>query len=176
MIEPKTIKEMRQSLGITQRQVASAIGVSQAHISKIEKGKVDPRLSTVNRILVILSTKNSGSCSQIMTGGVKTISYSEPVKRAIKLMDEFDISQLPVIQGNKPVGIISEGDIISNLDEIEDKTVGQIMRELPPIVSPSTSIDMVSQILQKSPVVLVSDKGQLIGIIARSDLMRYKCK
>ena len=176
MIEPKTIKEMRQSLGITQRQVASATGVSQAHISMIEKGKVDPRLSTVNRILAMLSTKNNDNCSQIMTRGVKTVSYSEPVKKAIRLMDEFNISQLPVIQGNKPVGIISEGDIISNLDEIEDKTVGQIMRELPPIVSPSASIDMVSQILQKSPVVLVSDKGQLTGIIARSDLMRYKCK
>jgi predicted transcriptional regulator len=176
MINNNMLREMRQELGITQRELAAAVGVSQAHISKIEKDRVDPRLSTVNRILSVLSAEDKDRCSKIMTRGVKTVSSSDPVTLAIKVMHEHSISQIPVVKDGKPIGIISEHDIISNLHDIETKTSGQMMQELPPTVPPSMSIDTVSQILQKLPVVLVLEKGKVVGIIARSDLMRFKCK
>ena len=168
------LSEMRQSSGITQREMAEAIKISQAHISKIENGKVDPRLSTVNKIMSVLSKKSQKTCRDIMTRQVKTIAFSEPVKKAVDIMHEFGISQLPVIQGSQPVGMVSELDIVSHLDEINKKTVGEIMGELPPVVSPSTSIDMTRQILKGAPAVLVFGKGRLSGIVTHSDLMRLK--
>ena len=174
MITPKMLSEMRQSSGITQREMAAAIKISQAHISKIENGKVDPRLSTVNKIISILSKKSQRTCKDIMTRQVKTITFSDPVKKAINIMHEFGISQLPVIQDGQPVGMVSEADIVSHLDDINKETVGEIMGELPPVVSPSTSIDMVRQILKGAPAVLVFDKGKLSGVVTHSDLMRLK--
>ena len=46
MITAKTIKELRDEAGLSQADVARLAKVSQAHIAKIEAGKVDPRLST----------------------------------------------------------------------------------------------------------------------------------
>lgn len=49
------LKRLREDAGMTQCQLAQLIGVTQAHIAKIENTKVDPRLSTVNRILQVLT-------------------------------------------------------------------------------------------------------------------------
>ena len=54
IITGSTIKKMRLEAGLTQKQLAELARVSQAHVAKIEKGRVDPRLSTVNRILQVL--------------------------------------------------------------------------------------------------------------------------
>jgi predicted transcriptional regulator len=40
----------RQALGLTQRAVADRAGLTQTYLSKIERGKLDPRLSTVQEI------------------------------------------------------------------------------------------------------------------------------
>ena len=44
------LRGARKQEGITQRQLASRVGVPQAHISRIENGQVDPRLSSAVRI------------------------------------------------------------------------------------------------------------------------------
>ncbi len=44
------LRGARKREGITQRQLASRVGLPQAHISRIEHGKVDPRLSNAVRI------------------------------------------------------------------------------------------------------------------------------
>ena len=54
-------------MGVEQRQLAELVGVSQAHIAKIEKESVDPRLSTVNKILKVLTEGvHSGAASGIV--------------------------------------------------------------------------------------------------------------
>ena len=45
-----TLRGARKREGITQRQLASRVGLPQAHISRIETGQVDPRLSNAVRI------------------------------------------------------------------------------------------------------------------------------
>lgn len=44
------VKKMRAYAGLSQRQLSSKIGVSQADISKIERGLANPSLSTISRI------------------------------------------------------------------------------------------------------------------------------
>lgn len=53
-IDPREIRKIRKELGITQEELAKKAGVTQAYIAKLEAGKVDPRLSTLNRILQAL--------------------------------------------------------------------------------------------------------------------------
>ena len=40
----------RQALGLSQHAVADRAGLTQTYLSKIERGKVDPRLSTLQDI------------------------------------------------------------------------------------------------------------------------------
>jgi predicted transcriptional regulator len=64
------IKELRVQAGLTQKRLAELAGVSQAHVAKIEQGKVDPRFSTVNKILGVLTEGKQKKCMDIMTRGV----------------------------------------------------------------------------------------------------------
>lgn len=43
----RTLKEAREKLGWTQRDLASRLGLTQAHISGIESGKIVPRYDTL---------------------------------------------------------------------------------------------------------------------------------
>ncbi len=51
----------------------------------------------------------------IMTKQVYTISSSDSLERAAEIMTKHDINRLPVIEGDKLVGIVTRGDIIAGL-------------------------------------------------------------
>ena len=61
------IKKLRIKAGMSQSELAKKAGVSQAHIAKIETGKVDPRFSTVKRILECLQEEEKDHCTKYMT-------------------------------------------------------------------------------------------------------------
>ena len=48
---PEDLKKRRNELGLTQSDLAKRAGVSRPLIARIESGDVDPRLSTVRKIL-----------------------------------------------------------------------------------------------------------------------------
>jgi len=158
---------------MTQSQLAKLVGVSQAHIAKIEGEKVDPRLSTVNKILQILAAGRGKKCGEIMTAGVITASPEDNIREASQLMVRHAISQLPVIQRDRVIGMITEEGIVRNLSpNIADEPVENVME--PPLLSvpEDTDISVIRPLLEAHPGVLVTRKGKLVGIITRSDLLR----
>ena len=44
------LRTARKRAGLSQRQLALRVGIPQGHISRIESGRVDPRLSTIVEI------------------------------------------------------------------------------------------------------------------------------
>jgi CBS domain-containing protein len=50
--------------------------------------------------------------ADIMTKDVVTCKPSDPVESVVKLMSSRDISGLPVIEGDKVVGVVTEADIM----------------------------------------------------------------
>lgn len=50
----RTLKELREKRGWTQRDLASRLGLTQAHISGIESGKIVPRYDTLLELVRIL--------------------------------------------------------------------------------------------------------------------------
>lgn len=167
------LKKMRIEAGLTQSQLAKLIGVSQAHIAKIENEKVDPRLSTVNKILQVLMEGKGKKCGEVMT---KDVIYAKPddnIQRVSELMMRYGISQLPVIDERRVVGTITEESIIRNLSPtVADERVGKMM-ELPlPSVPEDTDISVIRPLLEAHPAILVTRRGEVAGIIARSDLLK----
>ncbi|MEM1657789.1 MAG: CBS domain-containing protein, partial [Candidatus Jordarchaeales archaeon] len=174
---PEDLKQARKRLGITQEELARMAGVSQSLIARIESGSVDPRLSTLRKIVNALSAfeKNKICARDIMFSPVISVSSDETVRTAISLMEKNSISQLPVIDKGRLVGSISESTIMKYLSEgkdVFDKTVGEIMEESFPTVNPLTSIEVVHHlIVSGNPAVLVVDKGEVVGIITKIDLI-----
>lgn len=47
----RMVRYARRRAGLTQRQLAAKAGIPQESIARIEKGRVDPRLGTLDRLL-----------------------------------------------------------------------------------------------------------------------------
>ncbi len=176
IVTGRLIKQLREEAGLSQTRLAELAGVSQAHIAKIETEKVDPRLSTLNRILsVIEGSGRKTLCRNIMKRDIVSLKPGDPVKRAIELMHNRGISQIPIFEGDVQVGSIREATIMRNLDKrLEQFTTGEIMDKPFPVVDAGDSIDILPSLLDFHPAVLVSEKGRIKGIITKSDLLEVK--
>ena len=47
----RMVREARQRAGLTQRGLAAKAGIPQETIARIERGRVDPRIGTLDRLL-----------------------------------------------------------------------------------------------------------------------------
>jgi predicted transcriptional regulator len=167
------IRRLRKEAGLTQKRLAELAGVSQAHIAKIEEGKVDPRLSTVNKILRVLQGGKERKSKDVMTTRVIFAGPDESVLKISELMIKNAVSQLPVLDGAKIVGTITEENIIRNLrSNLGEERVRNVMNSPLPTVSEETSIDVVRRLLERSSGVLVKRAREIVGIITRSDLLK----
>ncbi|MBS3131867.1 CBS domain-containing protein [Candidatus Woesearchaeota archaeon] len=172
--ELEEIKKIRRNLGLTQMQLAKQAGVSQSIIAKIESGKIDPTYSKVKKIFEAISyfeKKQETNAEQIMNAKVISVSPGEDIKEAIKKMKKYDISQMPVIDDHKSIGLISESILLNALMDGKGKKVSDIMEDAPPIVSKKSSIKVISNLLRHYPMVLVTEGGKMAGLITKADLL-----
>jgi len=173
------LRRMRKNAGYTQKILAERAGVSQSLIARIEKGVVDPRLSTVQKImraLIVLSQKKIAS--DIMHKSVVTISANEKIRKAVEVMRKYNISQLPVTNQDEIIGSIQETTIIEALlvskdsTKVFDENVANIMETGFISVNSLTPLEHVLALLSKGrSAVLVEDKGKIVGIITKIDVV-----
>jgi predicted transcriptional regulator len=167
------IRKLRTEAGLTQKKLAEFVGVSQAHIAKIEQGKVDPRLSTVNRIMRVLTERKQKRCKDIMTKGVLSAKPNDSILKISDVMMRHAISQIPVMDGNKVVGTITEETIIRNLrSNLAEEKARNVMEKPLPLVQEEASIDVIRSVLEKHQGTLVARGTEVVGIITRSDLLK----
>lgn len=168
----RNLRRIRVENDLTQNELAEKAGVSQAHIAKIENEKVDPRVSTVKKILSVL--RESGrKCKEMMTEEVVTANPEEKISEVVRKMKKYKISQLPVMEEDKVVGSITEEDITSNFrEDLSSERVEKVMGESLPIVPETAMIKVVKPLLEQYQAILVGKKSELKGIISRSDLLK----
>ncbi len=53
----KNLRAAREQLGLTQEQVAERSGVQAGEVSRIERGKRDPKVSTLERLAKAVEVK-----------------------------------------------------------------------------------------------------------------------
>jgi predicted transcriptional regulator len=175
------IAKKRRMLGLTQKQLAQLAGVSQSLIAKLESNKINPSYDKVKAIfdaLESLEMRTEFHAADVLHNKVIGVHKNEPVSKAVKLMMEYGYSQLPVFDDENVVGNVSEKTILEqiasgkNFAEISKLSVEDIMEEGFPQVGKKTPLRVVSNLLQVYSAVLVSEKGKVVGIITKADLLK----
>lgn len=169
---PQDLRERRIELGLTQSTLAERAGVSQPLIARIEGGDVDPRLSTLRRIVNALeeAAGNIERAENLMNESVVWVAPDDSIGEAVRKMDEEAYSQLPVLQNGVPVGSISQGDLVHLDEAARDEPVVEHMGESFPTVSRTATIDEISNLLEHYKAVMITDAGETIGIITEADI------
>jgi predicted transcriptional regulator len=174
----ENIKIRRRKLGITQVGLASEASVSQSLLAKLESGKINPSYSTVVAIdeaLDRLEQREKPSAFSIANKKIISLASRDKIEKAIHIMRRRGISQIPVIDRGRVVGSVSEHLLISHPDHskksFHNKKIGEIMEDSFPILPKSASVDTVSDILKYSSAVLLSEKGKIVGVITKTDLL-----
>ncbi len=114
----------------------------------------------------------------VMTRDVQRISPEESVRRAAQLMDEFNVGSIPVVDGNKLVGMITDRDITVRSTAAgqapESTRVGDVMSTDVRTCYSNQSVDEVlGQMgdvqIRRVPVVDQASHS-LVGIVSLGDM------
>ncbi len=112
-----------------------------------------------------------------MSTNVKTVRTDATVKEAVSKMNKFRISSIIVMQGKRPVGIITERDILERIVEpcMESTaiTAKEIMSTPVIFTSPDVDIEDAARLMtaKKIKKLAVIENGKLVGIVSSMDLM-----
>ena len=126
-----------------------------------------------------------GDLSDLITrkyakGDVVVAGPDDTLDTAFKRMRGADVSQLPIIDEGRLVGILDESDIVHvmNTDEITrqerfKKSVGTVMTRDLDTVQVNEPLDALIPLFDRDRVALVLDGEQFVGIITRVDLINH---
>ena len=113
-------------------------------------------------------------------GGVETVRPEDTLLTAYNRMRSSDISQLPVVDGGKLVGIVDESDILSAVEGHAESRADRFAR---PVETAMTSkldtlpawspLSALKPIFDRGEVAVVMDGEEFVGVITRVDLINH---
>ncbi len=113
----------------------------------------------------------------IMSKDVRVVRPDTSVKEVVATMNKFNIGSIIVVQGNRPVGIITERDILRRLVEPclapETLTARQIMTS--PVITTNevASIEEVARLMARKKIkkLPVMNNDKIVGIVSYTDIV-----
>jgi predicted transcriptional regulator len=176
------IKRLRKKLNISQKKLGEDLSIPQSTISRIENESIDPPYSKVKKIFEYLENeritrkKTKKQAKDIMTATLISIKPNSSIRDAVELMNEYEISQLPIIEDMYNLGSISSKKIQKSITE-NPQILGadvSLIKELPfPEVEEKWNAKDISDLLIKYSAVLVKDKEHnFVGIITDADFLK----
>ncbi|MFZ5446666.1 MAG: pyridoxal-phosphate dependent enzyme [Myxococcota bacterium] len=108
-------------------------------------------------------------------GAVVSVQPDDPLALVHARMKMADVSQLPVLDGPKLVGLIDESDLL--LAAVEEggfkRPVREVMTSRLETVTPKTPVKSLMPIFERGLVAIVVDGEQFLGLVTRIDLLNW---
>ncbi len=124
------------------------------------------------------SVKLPSTVEGIMAKPVITIEASDSVHDTAKLMSKNDVGSIVITQRKKPVGIVTERDIVKRVVakgvDASKVPIKKVMsKSLTTIQSHMAIVDAI-RIMQKQKIrrLLITKNEKLVGIVTQRDLLR----
>ena len=142
------------------------------------------------------------SIREIMTRDVVAVTLATPVSDVARLLWKHKLTGVPVLEGRRVVGVVTEYDLIARQSEwdaplyvvfldaflrvpgsgdeeqlrrILATTAGQLMSAPAITLKPDATVQDAATLMYErrvNPVPVVDDAGELVGIVSRSDIVR----
>jgi cystathionine beta-synthase len=112
---------------------------------------------------------------------VVSIGAHEKVRHAVDMLQQYGISQAPVVREESGdvtavVGSIRERALLDRVFRDPDALqadVAEVMGPPLPLVESDDPVDVAFERLQQAPAVIVSRQGRSLGVLTRSDLLEF---
>jgi len=105
-----------------------------------------------------------------------TLSPTDPVRKALELMNEQNVSGIPIVDGKKLVGILTRRDL-KFLKDLDVRISSVMTKNNLVTRPPGTTLEQAKEILREHKVeklLLVNAKGELTGLITMRDIDRVQ--
>jgi CBS domain-containing protein len=120
-----------------------------------------------------------------MTSKVQKVSPDTSLNQAYRILREHSFSSVPVVEGERPVGILSRSDLVrlgqpeqrsslrGPLLTLPDRKVGEVMQKHPVSVTSQTPVAAAAALMVARRIhrVLVTHKDTLTGVFSTRDVM-----
>jgi CBS domain-containing protein len=117
------------------------------------------------------------SIRDAMTTNPRHVETATPVAEAAKLLKSENVGSLPVTEGDRLVGMVTDRDIVVRVvaegKDVQLATVGEIASRDLVTIDPQQDLDEALRLMAKHQVrrlPVVEEDGRLVGILAQADV------
>ena len=117
---------------------------------------------------------------ELMTENPKTVSSDATVVEAARVMRDGDVGLVPVVDGDRLVGTVTDRDIairvVAEERDPNTTTVRETASTDPVTIGPEQDLDEALRLMAQHQVrrlPVVEEDGRLVGIVAQADVARH---
>ncbi|MBC7131469.1 CBS domain-containing protein [Candidatus Bathyarchaeota archaeon] len=114
----------------------------------------------------------------VMSKDVRVVRPDTSVREVVATMNKFNIGSIVVVQGDRPVGIITERDILRRALEpglvLDTLTARQVMTSPVITIDENASINEAARLMAKKGVkklLVTKENDKLVGILTFTDIV-----
>ena len=112
---------------------------------------------------------------EVMTSDPTTVEPGTSIQDAARVMKREDVGSLPIVEGGRLTGIVTDRDIAIRAvaEDRTDVTVGEIASKDIVSIDPQQDLDEAARLMAKHQLrrlPVCEEDGRLVGIVAQADL------
>ncbi|MGD0644788.1 MAG: CBS domain-containing protein [Candidatus Bathyarchaeia archaeon] len=161
----RIVKQNYKQQGSSQRAGLESSSAEKKQVNSVDKEKTEESKAT-------LKTAN------VMVKNVITVDEKASVKEAADIMNQFEIGSVITTRKGKPIGIITERDllkrIVSEGRDAKKTVVKEIMSSPLVVISPDMDLEEAARLMfqMKIKKLPVTEQSRLVGLVSLTDLAR----
>jgi CBS domain-containing protein len=120
------------------------------------------------------------SVRDVMTENPRSITVDQPVVEAARIMRDEDVGLVPIVEGDRLVGTVTDRDItvrvVAENRDPSSTTVREVASTDLVTVDPQQELDEALRLMAEHQVrrlPVVEEDGRLVGIVAQADVARH---
>jgi CBS domain-containing protein len=115
-----------------------------------------------------------------MTNDPRSVEASTPIVEAARLMKQEDVGVIPIVEGDRLHGVITDRDIVIRIvaegKDAQSATVGEAASQNVVTIDPQQELDEALRLMAQHQVrrlPVVEEDGRLVGILATADVAQH---